>query len=405
MNNKSVIISGTGAYVPEKKLTNEDISKFVDTTDEWIYTRSGIKERRIAGKGEAASALGVEAAKRALDSAGIRPEDVELVIVTTVTPDMMFPSTACLLQAKLGIRNNIPCFDIEAACSGFVYGLEVASKMMRSGYYKNALVVSAEKMSSMLDWDDRNTCVLFGDGAGAVVLSLSDEQGAGILDTVLGSDGSRQITLEIPAGGSAIPTTHETLDSKLNCIKMDGRDVFKQAVKIMGEKAFEVLERYGVSPDDLKLLIPHQANTRIIESVAKRLKLPLEKVFVNIEKYGNTSSASIPIALDEAIRAGRIAKGDYILFVAFGAGLTWGATWSSGTERAAFASVWDFCGGRLNIFLRGPSFGGAALFLRAAGSCFGLKTGPGYAMHGAGTKLHWDYFRLPPFLPCAPATA
>ena len=326
MKNKSIVISGTGSYLPEKILTNQEISTFVDTNDEWIYSRSGIKERRIARKDEAASDLALEAARRALASANLKPEDIELVVVTTVTPDMMFPSTACLLQAKLGIRNNIPCFDIEAACSGFVYGLEVASKMMRSGFYKNALVVSAEKMSSMLDWEDRNTCVLFGDGAGAVVLSISDTPGIGILDTVLGADGSRQVTLELPAGGSAIPTTHETLDAKLNCIKMDGREVFKSAVKIMGEKAFEVLDRCGVAPEQISLLIPHQANTRIIESVTKRLKLPEEKVFVNIEKYGNTSSASIPIALDEALAAGRIKKDDYILFVAFGAGLTWGAT-------------------------------------------------------------------------------
>lgn len=326
MKNKSVIISGTGSYLPEKILTNDDISKFVDTNDEWIYTRSGIKQRRIAAKNEAASDMALQAARRALEDAKLTPSDIELVVVTTVTPDMPFPSTACLLQAKLGIRNNIPCFDIEAACSGFVYGLEVASKMMQSGYYKNALVVSSEKMSSMLDWEDRNTCVLFGDGAGAVVLSLSDESDVGILDTVLGADGSDTITLKLPAGGSAMPTTHETLDAKLNCIKMDGKEVFKHAVKIMGEKAFEVIERYGISPEEINLLIPHQANTRIIESVMKRLKLPMEKVLINIEKYGNTSSATIPIALDEALKGGRIKKGDYILFVAFGAGLTWGAT-------------------------------------------------------------------------------
>lgn len=326
IKHKSVIIAGTGSYVPEKILTNLDISKFLDTTDEWIYTRSGIKERRIAAENQAASDMALIAARRALENANLKTEDIDLVIVTTVNPDMMFPSTACLLQAKLGIRNNIPCFDIEAACSGFVYGVEVASKMMQSGYYKNALVVSSEKMSSMVDWDDRATCVLFGDGSGAVVLSLSEQENIGILDTVLGADGSDTVDLRIRAGGSAMPTTHETLDKKLHYVEMDGREVFKHAVKIMGDKAFEVLERYGVKPEEVNLLIPHQANTRIIESVAKKLKLPMENVFINIEKYGNTSSASIPIALDEALKAGRIKSGDYILFVAFGAGLTWGAT-------------------------------------------------------------------------------
>ncbi|MBS1485354.1 MAG: ketoacyl-ACP synthase III [Opitutales bacterium] len=323
---KSVIISGTGSYLPEKVLTNFDISKFVDTSDEWIYTRSGIRERRIAAPNEASSDMALIASRRALESAGLKPEDIDLVIVTTVTPDMMFPSTACLLQAKLGIRNNIPCFDIEAACSGFVYGVEVASKMMQSGFYKNALVVSSEKLSTIVDWQDRSTCVLFGDGCGAVVLSLSDTPDVGILDTVLGADGSDTSTLRVLAGGSALPTSKETVEKRQHFIEMDGREVFKHAVKIMGEKAFEVLERYGVSPSDLNLLIPHQANTRIIESVAKRLKLPMDKVFINIEKYGNTSSATIPIALDEAIKAGRVKSGDYILFVAFGAGLTWGAT-------------------------------------------------------------------------------
>lgn len=324
--NKSIIIAGTGSYLPEKIITNHDIAKTVDTSDEWVYTRSGIKERRIAQSEEAASDMALISAKRALGSAKLKPEDIDLVIVTTVTPDMMFPSTACILQAKLGIRNNIPCFDVEAACSGFVYGVEVASKMMKSGYYKNALVVSSEKLSSIVDWQDRNTCVLFGDGSGAVVLSTSDEENVGILDTVLGADGSDTATLKLPAGGSAMPATKETVENRQHFLQMNGREVFKHAVKIMGEKSFEVIERYGITPEEISLLIPHQANTRIIESVAKRLKLPMEKVFVNIEKYGNTSSASIPIALDEALKSGKIKKGDYILFVAFGAGLTWGAT-------------------------------------------------------------------------------
>lgn len=324
--NKSIIIAGTGSYLPEKIITNHDIAKTVDTSDEWVYTRSGIKERRIAKSEEAASDMALISAKRAIENAKLKPEDIDLVIVTTVTPDMMFPSTACILQAKLGIHNNIPCFDIEAACSGFVYGVEVASKMMKSGYYKNALVVSSEKLSGILDWQDRNTCVLFGDGSGAVVLSTSEEKDVGILDTVLGADGSDTATLKLPAGGSLMPASKETVENRQHFIQMNGREVFKHAVKIMGEKSFEVIERYGITPNEISLLIPHQANTRIIESVAKRLKLPMEKVFVNIEKYGNTSSASIPIALDEALKAGKIKKGDYILFVAFGAGLTWGAT-------------------------------------------------------------------------------
>lgn len=324
--NKSIIIAGTGSYLPEKIITNHDIAKTVDTSDEWVYTRSGIKERRIAKSEEAASDMALISAKKAIENAKLKPEDIDLVIVTTVTPDMMFPSTACILQAKLGIRNNIPCFDIEAACSGFVYGVEVASKMMKSGYYKNALVVSSEKLSGILDWQDRNTCVLFGDGSGAVVLSTSEEKDVGILDTVLGADGSDTATLKLPAGGSLMPASKETVENRQHFIQMNGREVFKHAVKIMGEKSFEVIERYGITPNEISLLIPHQANTRIIESVAKRLKLPMEKVFVNIEKYGNTSSASIPIALDEALKAGKIKKGDYILFVAFGAGLTWGAT-------------------------------------------------------------------------------
>lgn len=324
--NKSIIIAGTGSYLPEKIITNHDIAKTVDTSDEWVYTRSGIKERRIAKSEEAASDMALISAKRAIENAKLKPEDIDLVIVTTVTPDMMFPSTACILQAKLGIRNNIPCFDIEAACSGFVYGVEVASKMMKSGYYKNALVVSSEKLSGILDWQDRNTCVLFGDGSGAVVLSTSEEKDVGILDTVLGADGSDTATLKLPAGGSLMPASKETVENRQHFIQMNGREVFKHAVKIMGEKSFEVIERYGITPNEISLLIPHQANTRIIESVAKRLKLPMGKVFVNIEKYGNTSSASIPIALDEALKAGKIKTGDYILFVAFGAGLTWGAT-------------------------------------------------------------------------------
>ena len=329
MNSKrpnSIIIKGTGKYVPERIVTNDDLSKIVDTSDEWIFGRSGIKRRRIAADGETTSDMALKASKAAIESAGLTPHDIDLVIVTTVNPDMLFPSTACILQAKLGIRNNIPCFDLEAACSGFVYGMEVATSMMASGRYKNALVVSSEKMSSMLDWKDRSTCVLFGDGSGAVVLAASGEENAGILGNVLGADGSDTAMLCMPAGGSAMPPSERTVKEGLHYLKMDGREVFKHAVRIMQEKALEVLDLCGVSAEDVALLIPHQANTRIIETVAKRLKIPSEKVYVNIENYGNTSSASIPIALDEVVRGGKVRKGDLVLLVAFGAGLTWGAT-------------------------------------------------------------------------------
>ena len=329
MNSKrpnSIIIQGTGKYVPERIVTNDDLSKIVDTSDEWIFGRSGIKRRRIAADGETTSDMALKASKAAIESAGLTPHDIDLVIVTTVNPDMLFPSTACILQAKLGIRNNIPCFDLEAACSGFVYGMEVATSMMASGRYKNALVVSSEKMSSMLDWKDRSTCVLFGDGSGAVVLAASGEENAGILGNVLGADGSDTAMLCMPAGGSAMPPSERTVREGLHYLKMDGREVFKHAVRIMQEKALEVLDLCGVSAEDVALLIPHQANTRIIETVAKRLKIPSEKVYVNIENYGNTSSASIPIALDEVVRGGKVRKGDLVLLVAFGAGLTWGAT-------------------------------------------------------------------------------
>lgn len=322
----SIVISGTGSYVPEKVLTNNDLSEFLDTSDEWIFERSGIRRRHIAADGEAASDMALRASRNALEMAGIDASQIDLVVVTTVNPDMAFPSTACLLQAKLGIRNNIPCFDLSAACSGFVYGVEVATRMMQSGMYKNALVVSSEKMSSIVDWQDRSTCVLFGDGAGAVVLCASDAENIGIVGTVLGADGSDTAMLCMPAGGSLLPTSAETVEKRLHFVRMDGREVFKHAVKIMQEKALEVLDRCGVSSEQVSLLIPHQANTRIIQSVAKRLNIPSEKVYVNIENYANTSSASIPIALDEAMRGGRIKRGDYVLFVSFGAGLTWGAT-------------------------------------------------------------------------------
>ena len=322
----SIVISGTGSYVPERVVTNADLEKIVDTSDEWIFERSGIRRRHLAADGEHTSDMALQASLRALENAGLKAQDIDLVVLTTVNPDMPFPSTACILQGKLGIRNNIPCFDLEAACSGFVYGVEVAARMMQSGMYKHALVVSSEKMSCMVDWKDRATCVLFGDGAGAVVLSASDEPDTGILGSVLGADGSDTEILYMPAGGSAMPSSLETVKNGLHTVKMNGRELFKKAVHIMQEKALEVLDLCGVGVDELSLLIPHQANARIIESVAKRMKIPSDKVYVNIADYANTSSASIPIALDEVMRSGRLRKGEKILLVAFGAGLTWDAT-------------------------------------------------------------------------------
>lgn len=322
---KSIIVKGTGAYVPEKVITNDEIAKLVDTSDEWIFERSGIRRRHIS-ENESASDMAVKSAKMALENANISAEEIDLVIVTTITPDMMFPSTACLLQAKLGIRNNIPCFDLEAACTGFIYGMEVATSMMQSGKYKNALVVSSERLSTIINWQDRSTCFLFGDGSGAAVLSYSDEEGVGIIGNVLGADGANTAVLKLPAGGSLLPTSEQTVADKLHYLQMDGKEIFKNAVKIMQEKALDVLELCDVKPEQISLLIPHQANIRIIDSVVKRLKISKDEVYVNIEEYGNTSSASIPIALHEALQEGRIKSGDYVLLVAFGAGLTWGAT-------------------------------------------------------------------------------
>ena len=322
---KSIIVKGTGAYVPEKVITNDEIAKLVDTSDEWIFERSGIRRRHIS-ENESASDMAVKSAKMALENANISSEEIDLVIVTTITPDMMFPSTACLLQAKLGIRNNIPCFDLEAACTGFIYGMEVATSMMQSGKYKNALVVSSERLSTIINWQDRSTCFLFGDGSGAAVLSYSDEEGVGIIGNVLGADGANTAVLKLPAGGSLLPTSEQTVADKLHYLQMDGKEIFKNAVKIMQEKALDVLELCDVKPEQISLLIPHQANIRIIDSVVKRLKISKDEVYVNIEEYGNTSSASIPIALHEALQEGRIKSGDYVLLVAFGAGLTWGAT-------------------------------------------------------------------------------
>jgi len=319
---KKVGIIGVGEYLPSKVLTNANLEKMVDTSDEWITTRTGIKERRIAAKNEAASDLAIKASRQALEDAHLKPADIELIIVATITPDMPFPSVACLLQDALSAKNAV-CFDISAACAGFVYAVSVAKQFIANGTCKNALVVGTEVLSRVTDWKDRNTCVLFGDGAGAAV--LSEVKSGGILSTYLGSDGTKKDLLFLPGGGSRNPASSDTLDKKLHYIKMQGNELFKLAVTIMAEAAQVALKKSGRGCKDIDLVIPHQANIRIIMAMAKKLKLPKEKIFLNIEKYGNMSSASTATALCEAVKSGRIKKGDIVLLDAFGAGLVWGA--------------------------------------------------------------------------------
>ncbi|MBL6919749.1 MAG: ketoacyl-ACP synthase III [Puniceicoccaceae bacterium] len=322
---QSVIITGTGSYTPAKVLTNDDMSKIVDTSDEWIRTRSGISERCFAAQGETTSDMAVAAAEKAISAADIDRRDIDLIIVATMTPDMPFPSTACILQSKLGL-GNITAFDIQAACSGFIYALNTGSNMLRSGAYKKALIIGAEKMSSILDFEDRTTCVLFGDAASAIIIEASETSGVGVLGSIAGSDGSDPSLLYQPAGGSTIPSSHESIDARQHFIKMNGKEIFKQAVRVMGQVSSDILEQYSFTADQIDLLIPHQANMRIIDSLAKRMKLPMEKFHNNLDRFGNTSGASVGLALDEAYQKGRIQSGDLILLVAFGAGLTWGAS-------------------------------------------------------------------------------
>ena len=323
-------IIGTGSYMPAKVLTNDDLSKMVDTSDEWITTRTGIKERRIAAPNEATSDMAAEAARRAMTNAGVKPEEIQLIIVATVTSDMAFPSTACIVQKKIGASNAV-CFDVSAACSGFLYALQVARHFINTGNRTTALVIGAEKLSSLVNWKDRNTCVLFGDGAGAVVIrkacekEVTDAQGR-VLSTVMGSDGNLVDLLKVPGGGSACPLTAENIVERPNTIHMEGRETFKHAVTRMLEASQQALEIAGLTAADVSLVIPHQANARIIGAIAERLNLPNEKVFMNLDKYGNTSAATIPVALDEARRAGLIHKGDVILLVAFGGGFTWASS-------------------------------------------------------------------------------
>lgn len=316
-------IIGTGSAAPERVLTNLDLEKMVETSDEWIRTRTGIRERRVADENTATSDLAAQAARRALEDTNLGIADLDMIMVATVTPDTNFPSTACLVQDKIGAK-RAAVLDIGAACSGFIYGLSLARSLIDMGEYSTILVIGAETLTKITDWQDRNTCVLFGDGAGAAILQAGDKN-RGILATHLGGDGSLGSLLILPAGGSRLPASHQTVDEKLHYIKMAGNEVFKSAVRAMGDSAVSVLEKVGLSSQDVDLLITHQANLRIIQATAKRIHLPMERVYVNLDRYGNTSAASIPIALDEACRRGLIKEGDTSLLVAFGAGFTWGS--------------------------------------------------------------------------------
>ncbi|MFH1355164.1 MAG: beta-ketoacyl-ACP synthase III [Candidatus Omnitrophota bacterium] len=319
---KKVGIISVGEYLPKKILTNADLEKMVDTSDEWITTRTGIKQRRLVGKGEATSDLAVKAAKRAIAGTSIKPDELDLIIVATITPDMAFPSVACLVQHALHAKHAIS-FDISAACAGFVYAIAVAQQFIARGGCRNALVVGAEVLSSITDWKDRNTCVLFGDGAGAAV--LAEVQSGGILSTYLGSDGAKADLLMLPGGGSRHPATQATIKKRLHYIKMQGNELFKLAVTIMADSAQQALKRAGLECKDIDMLIPHQANMRIILAMAKKIGLPKEKIHFNIAKYGNMSSASTATALCEAVKDGKVKKGDIVLLDAFGSGLVWGA--------------------------------------------------------------------------------
>ncbi|NLM04403.1 MAG: ketoacyl-ACP synthase III [Clostridiales bacterium] len=325
MNNQySAGIIGTGSYLPEKILKNEELEKIMDTSDEWIRTRTGIISRRIADKEMATSDLATKAAINAMKNANITADELDLIIVATVTPDMAFPSTACIVQKNIGAV-NAAAFDMEAACTGFVYALTIGEQFIKTGFYKKILIIGAEIFSKIIDWEDRNTAVLFGDGAGAVIL-VRTEKNTGIISSYLGSDGKDGHVLTLPGGGSRNPINHKMIEDRLHYLKMDGSEVFKFAVRIMGNAALKVLEKADMTLEDIDFLIPHQANIRIIEASAKRLKLPMDKVYVNLNKYGNISAASVPVALDEAVREKRIKSGDNVLLVAFGAGLTWGSS-------------------------------------------------------------------------------
>ena len=322
---KPIIIEGVGSYLPGRVVTNDDLSKIVDTSDEWIRTRTGIGERHLATESEACSDLAVLAARQALEDAGLEPSDIDLLIVATVTPDHVTPSAAVLIQAKLGLR-SVPSFDVNAACSGFLYALEAARSLLRDERYRHALVIGSEKLSSIVNWEDRSTCVLFGDGAGAFVLSNSASDLPVITDGLAGADGSAANLLYVPAGGSAQPASKETVEGCLHTVTMNGRELFKAAVRHMAEATEELLKRNGLTTEDIAWFVPHQANIRIVQALAQQLQVPMERFVCNIEHTGNTSAASIPIAFAQAKAEGRFRRGDRIVLVAFGAGLTWAAT-------------------------------------------------------------------------------
>jgi 3-oxoacyl-[acyl-carrier-protein] synthase III len=314
-------ITGTGSYAPKKVVTNHDLEKLVDTSDAWILERTGIKERRIAEKGQNTSDLAYEASRKALKAAGIGADEVDLILVATMTPDTILPCMGCVLQEKLGAR-KAAAFDISAACSGFIYGMSMADAFIKSGAYKNILLVGAEILSRFTDWEDRTTCVLFGDGAGAVVIQRHTGK-RGILSTHLHSDGSLGDLLNVPAGGARHPASHDTIHKRMHFIKMKGNETFKAAVRALEGVVQEALKHNKIKPEEIDFLVPHQANLRIIQAMAQRLNMPMEKVVLTLPKYGNTSAASIPMALDEAVRDGRIKENHLLLFEAFGGGLTW----------------------------------------------------------------------------------
>lgn len=317
-------IIGCGSYLPEKVLSNEDLESMVETSDEWIVTRTGIKERRVASAQEHTSKMGIEAAKKAIESAKIDPKKIDLIIVATCTPDYLFPSTGALIQREIGAE-NAAAFDLQAACTGYLFAISIAKSYIESGNYSNILVVAAEKISSIVDYQDRNTCVLFGDGASAAVIS-NEGKGLEIRNVSLGTDGNHAELLILPGGGSRIPPTQQSVDKKMHFLKMEGREVFKHAVRIMESAAKTCLKRVGVTENDISWLVPHQANIRIISAIAKRFDLSPESVYRTVHKYGNTSASGVAIALDELLNEKKISKGDNILLVAFGSGLTWGAS-------------------------------------------------------------------------------